>query len=130
MRRAGVLIAVMVAASFALGCGELMAKTQPTAVVSGMTDRPDIAQLQAAALDWLQATVTSSQFVFGVIVGLVFAEGGRFMLRWLGKTLAAVVNVGRLVAHYRLMTAGALAAAYYVAVYVAPSLGSLPRVFG
>ena len=82
-----------------------------------MVARPDLAQFQAAALEWLRATITSGQFIFGAALGVAMAEGGRFVWRWSMRILGFVCAVLGLLLRHRLIAAGCTAVAGYVVYY-------------
>ena len=117
MRGAGVLSAVVVVAAVALGAGELLAKVQTPVVVQSMTVRPDLVQLQSATWEWLRTTATSTPFIAGTVLGVIFGEVGRFLLRWLARAIGLASSLVGLVMRYRLIVVGALAAIYYVVTY-------------
>lgn len=115
MRGAGLLSgAVVVALAIWLGAGDLLAK-QPTLVVPSLNPRPQLTHWQADAWEWLRASVTSTTFIAGLIVGVVFAEIGRFVVRWLLRAVGFAAGAVNFVVRYRLLAVGIAAAIYYVA---------------
>ena len=117
MRGTGVLLAVIVAATLGLGCGELLAAAKAPVVATSMTSRPDLAQLQSAAWEWLTATLTSTPFIVGLFVGIFLAEAGRFTLRWLLRLVGIAAHSVSFVVRYRLLAVGLSACIYYVTAY-------------
>ena len=117
MRRARIVTALVVAAALGLGAGELLAKAQTPFVVHSMTARPDLVQLQAATWEWLRASVTTSTFIAGTVVGVIFAQIGRFLVRWLARAAGLATGMVRLIVHYRLIVVAAISAIYYAVAY-------------
>ncbi len=115
MRRACAVIAVLIAVALSAGVDDAFAQHMAT---STMVARPDLAQFQAAALEWLRATITSGQFIFGAALGVVLAESGRFVWRWSMRTLGIVCAVLGLILRHRLIAAGATVAVGYVVYYL------------
>jgi hypothetical protein len=115
MRRAFAIVCVTAAAALAAGMGEAWA--QQMATTTTVVARPDFGQLQAMALDWLQVTVTSSQFIIGAAVGFALAEGGRFLWRWSMRTFGIAQTAVRFVMHHRLIVVAGVAAGYYVVAH-------------
>lgn len=130
MRAAAILIALLVAASLGLGVGELLANSQTPVVITSMSSRPDLAQLQAAAWDWLSATVTAREFIYGAVAGVVLAECGRYLLFLLARTFSFVAALVALLIHYRLAAAAAAIALYYAAAYSGLRLGTITQLLG
>ena len=114
MRRACAFAAVMIAVALAAGVDDASAQRMATTT---MVARPDLAQLQAAALEWLRVTITSGQFMFGAALGVAIAEGGRFVWRWSMRTLGFVSAVLGMLMRHRLIAAGCTAVAGYVVYY-------------
>ncbi len=114
MRRACAVIAVLIALVLAAGVDDAFAQHMAP---STMVARPDLAQFQAAALEWLRATLTSGQFIFGAALGVALAEGGRFTWRWSMRTFGFVCAVLGLILRHRLIAAGGTAAVCYVLYY-------------
>ena len=108
---------MVVAAVLGLGAGELLAKAQTPVVIHSMTVRPDFLQMQSVAWEWLRASVTSTPFLVGTALGVVFAEIGRFALRWLVRTLAFLNGTFQLVLRFRLILASVVATITYAVVH-------------
>lgn len=117
MRGAGVIAALVVAAAVCAGAGDLLAQGKAPVAVHSMTVRPDLMQLQAAAWEWMRASVTSSTFIAGTVIGVLCAEAGRFLVRWIVRAMGFAAGIVNLVVRYRLVVAGAAAAIYYVVAY-------------
>lgn len=82
-----------------------------------MAARPDFAEIQASAIEWLRETITSAQFVCGVILGVALAEGWRFIWRGAMRTFSIAHTTIGFVMHHRLIAAGIAAAIGYGVVY-------------
>ncbi len=117
MRGAGVFAAVIVAVVMCAGAGDLLAQVKGPVTVHSMAVRPDVVQLQSAAWEWFRASVTSSTFIAGTVIGVVLAELGRFLLHWFVRAMGFAAGVVSLVVQYRLIVAGVVAAACYVVLY-------------
>lgn len=115
MRRAFAIVSIIVAAALAAGTGETWA--QQMATTTTVVDRPDFAQLQASALDWLRATASSTQFVLGATVGIALTEAGRFLWRWSMRTFGVAQNAVRFVMHHRLIAVAIVAGSYYLVAH-------------
>jgi hypothetical protein len=99
-------------------CGDVaFATTNIPIIATSVAARPDSVEMQALALDWLRQTIGSPQFAFGVAVGVIAAEGLRFCLRGLLRTVAFVSGTAQLVVRYRLMVCGLLAAGAYAVTH-------------
>ena len=117
MRGAGIVSAVLVAVALGLDAGDLLAKSQTPVVIHSMTVRPDLIHWQVAAWDWLRASVTSTPFLVGTALGVVFAEVGRFVLRWAMRALGFLTGTIQLVIRYRLILASVAATITYTTVH-------------
>lgn len=117
MRGAGIVAAIVVAAAFGLDAGDLLAQARTPVVVTSMTARPDVAQLQSAAWEWITATITSTPFIVGIVLGVALAEAARFVLRWVMRGVGIAAISVRFVIHHRLLAAGLALCIYYVAAY-------------
>lgn len=121
MRRAGALAIVVAAVVLGLGASELLAQSRGAANVPAMAARPDAAQLQAVAWEWARTTVASTPFLVGLGAGIVLAEAGRFLLRWLLRTAAFLNGTLHLVLRYRLAVAGVAGLLGYAITQWGPS---------
>lgn len=114
MRRVSIIAALVLAVALGATADDALAQRIAT---SAMVARPDFAQFQAAVVEWLRATVISGPFVFGAAIGVVLAEGGRFLWRWSMRTLGIVNTTFGFVLRHRLIVAGLAAGLYYAAIY-------------
>ena len=94
--------------------GEALARAGSPHVVSSMSPGADTAQLQSAALEWIRATTSSSQFIVGLVLGVVLAEAGRFLWHWIMRGLHGGLAATRFVVQHRLIAVVAAIAGYYV----------------
>ncbi len=116
MRSAGTVAVVVAFVALGLGDGELLAQAHKPAVASSMSTRTDLAEVQALAWDWLRANATATPFIVGLVLGVVLAEVGRFILRWLMRTLAFLNGTFQLVLRHRLVLASVAALVAYAAM--------------
>lgn len=117
MRRVwvNVHVCVLIAAAFAVGAGEVWAQQMVT--TTSAVARPDFAELQTMALEWLRTTVTSSQFICGAILGAAITEAGRFVWRWSMRTFGVAQTAARFVINHRLVAVAVIAASYYLVAH-------------
>lgn len=94
--------------------GEALARAGAPHVASSMSPGADLGQLQSAALEWIRATASSSQFIVGLVLGVALAEGGRFLWHWIWRGLQGAMAATRFVIHHRLIALVAGIASYYV----------------
>ena len=117
MRRLSLLPVFFIAAATCLCGGELLAQGKHPIVATSIAVRPDAMQFQAFVMEWIRATATSTQFMVGTVIGVAFAEGGRFALRGLMRGLAFLHGSFRFVMNYRLMVAAVVAAISYAVTH-------------
>ena len=119
MRRAGLISAFAVAVALGLGCDDVLARTQTPHAVQSMTIGTDPEQLQSAIRAWIVATVSSTQFMVGVGVGVMAAEVLRFTWRAVFRVLGGAAQAANFVVQHRLIVViTAAAATYAVARFV------------
>ncbi len=117
MRGLSLASVIVIAVAGCLCGGELLAQGKNQIIASSIVVRPDAMQFQAFMVEWTRATVTSTQFIVGTVIGVVCAEGGRFALRWLMRALAFLNGTIQFVKNYRLIVAAVVAAISYAVTH-------------
>ena len=95
------------AAAIVLGCGTALATP------SGR----DLAAINSAALEWLQATTMSTPFVLGVLAGLVLAQAGRVAWRTSIQAAHGVAALARFAQSYAWLAVLIAIGLYYYIIY-------------
>ncbi len=114
MRGTGIIAGALLAWAFGLIDGEALARAPTTHVATSMAPGADPAQLQSAIVEWIRVTATSTQFLVGLAGGVVLAECGRFIWRWVCKALGGATTAAKFVMHHRLIAVAAAGVGYYV----------------
>lgn len=115
MRVLARLAIILAAATLCLCAGDVLAQAKGPALVSGMSAKPDIVQLQIVAWEWIVATVSSTNFLIGLGAGVLLAEGARIAWRGLMSTLALLTGTFQMAMRYRLAVAGIVVGIAYAA---------------
>lgn len=75
----------------------------------------DFAALNAAAIEWIRTTVTSTPFMVGTAIGVIISEGGRFAWRMLMNVWSIIAAILDIILRHRLVAVVLAGAIYWLA---------------
>ncbi len=114
MRGTGIVAGALLAWALGFIDGEALARVQSPQVATSMVPGADASQVQSVIFEWIRVTVKSTEFLVGMAAGVVLAEAGRFLWRWICRALGGAAAATKFVIHHRLIAVAAAGVGYYV----------------